>query len=87
MRIRVDLPAPFSPDDGVDLAEGDVEVDAVERDRRAEMLADGFGACGRVSSSHQRGTKATCIFSSVNLPRSMMTSLSSATVQSRIGTS
>ena len=37
--------------------------------------------------SPQRGTKATCIFSSVKRPRSMMTSLSSATVQSRIGTS
>ena len=35
----------------------------------------------------QRGTKATRIFSSVNLPHSMITSLSSATVQSRIGTS
>ena len=46
-------------------------------------------AAGRVTrkSCHQRGTNATCIFSSVNLPRSMMTSLSSATVQSRIGTS
>ena len=130
-------------DQRVDLAEGDVEIDVVERERRAELLADRLGACGRMthalpsppsfrgaakaaspeSDNHgrsridevgaslkglwlwipalaslgrndgesaierQRGTKATCIFSSVNLPRSMITSLSSATVQSRIGTS
>jgi hypothetical protein len=36
-------------DDGVDLAKGHVEVDAVERDRRAELLADRFGACGRMA--------------------------------------
>ncbi len=77
-------------DDGVDLAERHVEVDAVERERRAEVLADACCARrrkGHAQIRHQRGTNATCIFSSVNLPRSMMTSLSSATVQSRIGTS
>ncbi len=36
-------------DDGMDLAEADVEIDAVERDRRAEVLADGLGACGRMA--------------------------------------
>jgi hypothetical protein len=35
----------------------------------------------------QRGTNATRIFSSVNFPCSMITSLSRATVQSRMGTS
>ena len=87
MRISVDLPAPFSPTTAWISAGADVEVDAVEGDRRAEMFAHALSAGGRVAHRHQRGTNATCIFSSVNLPRSMMTSLSSATVQSRMGTS
>ena len=79
------FPGAVLTDDGVDLADADIEVDIVERQRRAELLAD--ACCARRRNGHHRGTKATCIFSSVNFPRSMMTSLSSATVQSRIGTS
>ena len=37
-------------DDGVDLAEADVEVDAVERERRAELLAD--ACCARRRMGH-----------------------------------
>src|SRR5262249_6817862 len=35
-------------DDGVDFAEPDVEVDAVERERGAESFADAFDAGGRM---------------------------------------
>src|SRR5262249_24259555 len=90
------------PDDGVDFATRHGEVDAVKRDRSAKAFAHALGVHGRTShhesirchiaARRQRrsvylGTNATCIFGSVSLPRSMMTSLSSATVQSRIGTS
>ena len=37
-------------DDGMDFAGADVEVDAVERDRRAEMLGHALGAGGRSGS-------------------------------------
>ena len=36
-------------DQGVDFPDGDIEVDAVERDRRAEMLAHALSAGGRVA--------------------------------------
>jgi hypothetical protein len=36
-------------DDGMDLAGADVEVDAVEGDRRAEMFAHALSAGGRVA--------------------------------------
>ena len=65
------------------------------RNRRRRARASRRNACrsprrvaGRIgSSASTRRRSATCIFSSVNLPRSMITSLSSVTVQSRIGTS
>src|SRR6185295_4061783 len=78
------LARPVLADDGMDFAEADVEVDVVERKGGAEMLGQRGDAGGR---RRHRGTNATRIFSSARRPRSMMTSLSSATVQSRIGTS
>ena len=90
------------PDDGVDFAPRHGEVDAVKRDCGAKAFAHALGVHRRTShresirchiAARRRrrsvylGTNATCIFGSVSLPRSMMTSLSSAIVQSRIGTS
>ena len=74
-------------DDGMDLRR------RRRRSRRRRGRPSRRNVCSRPQrwrpggSSHQRGTNATCIFWSVNMPRSIMTSLSSATVQSRMGTS
>src|SRR5262245_1135508 len=81
-------------DQRVNFARADIKVDAVQRAGRTKMLGDIFYACDRPHHGSakrrvgcQRATRATRILSSTNLPRSMITSLSSATVQSRIGTS
>ena len=49
--MSVDLPAPFSPHSGVDLAGEDIERDVGERGDVAEPLGD---ACGREEGRHRR---------------------------------
>ena len=44
MRTVVDLPAPFGPEEAVDLAAGDREVDAVDRVGVVEAPAEAGGA-------------------------------------------
>src|SRR5262249_16967515 len=82
---------PILADERMNLAGHDVEADVMERHRGTKALGYVAGADrgrerARRHSAH-RATRATCIFSSANRPRSMTTSLSSVTVQSRIGTS
>ena len=57
MRISVDLPAPFSPTMAWISPSIDVEVDAVERHRGAELLADALRARRRMAHRINAGRK------------------------------
>ena len=69
-------------DDRVDFARCELERDLVESLSGEEALAEPLG-----DDHRHRATRGTIILGSTTRPRSMMTSPSSITVQSRIGTS
>ena len=91
MRTSVDLPAPFSPTSAC-TSPASTSKSTPSSARVAPKCLDTpralpAGLVMPVASRRQRATRATRIFSSAKRPRSMITSLSSVTVQSRIGTS